>query len=1487
MATLTGSGAGAGVERAIAAANSIFDDPRAILSHEPRGIIEVSAAVNALTGRFRAAGGTLNEMIKNAAAAAEVLSDDPFQALSEIIQNADDVGATEVHITLVGSDLDVLHDGRPLTLRDAHALAAPWLTTKRDDSDAVGRFGIGLMTLKALADAFEMHSGDYHVQFGSPTIAVVDSRSLPTEAKHADNTLLHVPLRDATRAGEQLIEWADRWDDSALLFLRSVRTVHFTTASLARSLSLVWQDASESNRDICGAEVTVRRRHAHSSDDRRWVVHDTTIPTPKGVHRANKANDATTSLAIALGLSGQLGGMLYAGLPIASTDLSVHINAQFDPTASRRDIASTDWNRALLSPVSELWAAAVLSLFAEDAQAAWRVVPVNESKTTAPAMVQSLTAVLLEAARSLIADNLNLKVRGQLRWIGDLAHEVPELEGQLTDSEIAQLAGLDATLPTVCRDNNGRWRDVLDDWRNAGNEIAVSVDINDALRLFTEAELPAERAIQLFAIALEHGHEEELASTKCVTVAGGSRVQPPPAHSLNFLVKSSTGLARQLGLGTALDPAHLNDDGNAQQVMTWLVQHGSVLPDDDSAVLARLVQASDAGTSPPLRLDDLQIVALRNAVEAHGQGQTDELLASIGRTILLDGFKFDDRGRRRPVETSPALAYIAQTIDKESDSFAVAADKTPEIIWIADRYAKVLKSPRGRQGLGALRFLRQLGAQTAPRVVPHPGLEKKYSRDEQRGLSAWHPGSPEERRLAIDAMGGNYTLDDTHSPDLHRVLTAIASDDKPTRRRRRAAALIATFGRTWSGLDELTEVPVVSAHHGWNHSGITRSWWMWQASTTAWLDNDDNKPSRPLDLRLRTPATLALYGTDRSGYLHPSFRESRVNVLEALGVVGEPNTADLCERLVSIRDTEADDGDNLKAEIAGLYKAIADRVKTTSRIRGDLTTRELRQKFDDGSGLVHTALGWRKPGQVFTGQPIFGHWKPFTPAITGVDQLWKTLNIIPPATHDCIDVLESIAQDGAPPTPATQTIVLETMRELARLLKDADPAESDRKRLEGLRLWTTKGWRQRRPIYAVEDPVLATGLADQVPVWQPGGEISQFAHLFDPLRLVKVPATAGDVVEPSTYPDEDLTALFQSSVKLLHDDLVRNDPATASALRVPWTEFKAFEVAIISELAVRVPDVLTKGEPAIVAADAKADVRSGFIYLRNGDLLGKLDGGGRAVAGLFNADHRRVAQAWLAAMEGAAAHLEAAGLRLAEEIAAEELRRNDEMAEKQLTAFQQQVQARGKASKKKSVTPAAPSILRVSSPPPASPAVRKLVDPSQLRVLDSAGEIVSDNSNAKPSEQPTTRPLRTPVAGAAGPQQRSRLRGYTDLEKETIGLQLVRQVLQSDDVAISDLRAQRGVGADAMDELQQFYELKVYAGSEPDEIRMSANEVQRAITSSHFFLVIVSGVEDGSPEHKVRVIAQPLLQLKTLDPKDMRLGGVKKAQSLIYRLTSD
>lgn len=56
--------------------------------------------------------------------------------------------------------------------------------------------------------------------------------------------------------------------------------------------------------------------------------------------------------------------------------------------------------------------------------------------------------------------------------------------------------------------------------------------------------------------------------------------------------------------------------------------------------------------------------------------------------------------------------------------------------------------------------------------------------------------------------------------------------------------------------------------------------------------------------------------------------------------------------------------------------------------------------------------------------------------------------------------------------------------------------------------------------------------------------------------------------------------------------------------------------------------------------------------------------------------------------------------------------------------------------------------------------------------------------------------------------------------------------------------AQRGGGVDALDDLQRFFELKVYGGAEPEAIRLSESEVHRT-RSPDLFIVAASGIAAG------------------------------------------
>src|SRR5690606_8336013 len=122
------------------------------------------------------------------------------------------------------------------------------------------------------------------------------------------------------------------------------------------------------------------------------------------------------------------------GLPLARTHLPFRVNAQFDPTTDRQDLASTKWNRALYPLICGLWKSAMLELFKADPVAGWLSVPLPPADGVASAgQVGRLEHELLDAARNELSREVRLTVSGESRPLREVAVEVPALTGVLTE----------------------------------------------------------------------------------------------------------------------------------------------------------------------------------------------------------------------------------------------------------------------------------------------------------------------------------------------------------------------------------------------------------------------------------------------------------------------------------------------------------------------------------------------------------------------------------------------------------------------------------------------------------------------------------------------------------------------------------------------------------------------------------------------------------------------------------------------------------------------------------------------------------------------------------------------------------------------------------------------------------------------------------------------------------------------------------------------
>ena len=258
---------------------------------DPRTSEFASAALAELIGRRRGISGILEEALQGADLGASQLAVDDTHGLLEVVQNADDQGASLIRFgmrTVAGStQLLAAHNGETIDIRDVVAMLFAFVSTKRDDPEATGKFGVGLKTLSRIASRLDVHCHPYHFSINGSDICEIS----PVEvdrfySSSSDDTLLVLWLKDdAYRYAVE--QWASSWSAHDMLFLRSLK--RFSWTSLQDGLLEFTRELVERSSDADSAwqaGLRLRRiratRLADVSEDREWIRFDAEGSCTKG-----------------------------------------------------------------------------------------------------------------------------------------------------------------------------------------------------------------------------------------------------------------------------------------------------------------------------------------------------------------------------------------------------------------------------------------------------------------------------------------------------------------------------------------------------------------------------------------------------------------------------------------------------------------------------------------------------------------------------------------------------------------------------------------------------------------------------------------------------------------------------------------------------------------------------------------------------------------------------------------------------------------------------------------------------------------------------------------------------------------------------------------------------------------------------------------------------------------------------------------------------
>jgi hypothetical protein len=147
----------------------------------------------------------------------------------ELLQNAEDNGATEVRFKLDTDCITFEHNGKRLfTLSDVDSITSIGVSTKRDDYTSIGKFGVGFKAVFAYTNAPEIHSGDYH--FRIQDLVVPEPIPGNNQQPQSDfNTSFIFPFDHHVKSPDQALSEIKRGlielDANTLLFLDNIHTI--------------------------------------------------------------------------------------------------------------------------------------------------------------------------------------------------------------------------------------------------------------------------------------------------------------------------------------------------------------------------------------------------------------------------------------------------------------------------------------------------------------------------------------------------------------------------------------------------------------------------------------------------------------------------------------------------------------------------------------------------------------------------------------------------------------------------------------------------------------------------------------------------------------------------------------------------------------------------------------------------------------------------------------------------------------------------------------------------------------------------------------------------------------------------------------------------------------------------------------------------------------------------------------------------------------
>lgn len=794
---------------------------------------------------------------------------DKLRFFWEFWQNADDAGASTLRFVVGGDQLVVENDGNPFSSRDVYSACFVASSQKAGDISQKGQFGIGFLSLMKVSEAPEVHSGAFRFRLDR---SYTYPGALPLDG-YFDGTRVVAPLRHDVDSAVLLSELAKRLatEDEILLYMSTLRRVEVYD----EAGSCVARIETRAERSRTGAQAIYLGRQ-------RWVQYRTEIETPSDLERDDGEPVAPKIQIILARCNAAVGPHRVS----AFFPTNVHhyfpwrFSAPFEVTTNREALLDSDYNRWLLRQVGAVMVEAAIDGAAGDKKAPWSLVPgINDP--------QNELAALVEAAHSRLKEIAWLPTRGGPMKPEEVAIAAsPELKrlikpADVDDSDVSGRTWLSG-------DVNDDDRDLLTEM---GAYLVCCHELSGVLGTGPNKEIEwyLRAAAETVRLAKSSGYDIDsvyraLADGRCFKDRRGASFSLGQAGREGKVVCNarSENLAEEFSRMTSRSLVLLHRvyrplerkrrdrrDEDRDEVDAWLrSQSGDKTGFKyefrlDAPQFIRHFLAADAGET----LRDAEQAAhdrLLSFLRDHiGSYQTayprDDRLSQVGRNLTVTAFSYDRDGKRVTGRRSINDVYLGRAFS--GTSWAITARGVPSLWWLADKYRKLLS--READGMSTMAFLRRLGAQDVPKVLPvaESATHGVYRFSPvSRGSHAEYPHFPHKATGSrwYSAYG---TRGDHASPDLDKVLAFIERLPAPARADR-GQALLRTIEQSWQSVSSHITARALAYSYNAEYSlGPMPTRWIHSLQSKGWMRFRDGSFRAPYGLIAAVPEAIETLGS--------------------------------------------------------------------------------------------------------------------------------------------------------------------------------------------------------------------------------------------------------------------------------------------------------------------------------------------------------------------------------------------------------------------------------------------------------------------------------------------------------------------------------------------------------------------------------------------------------------------------------------------------